>query len=402
MIEAEEDKALNSLLLFKFPKLIEWPSNGVVSKENKHASNDKQILEWSFMALYNEMRFYKYLPGKIIFLLGTSSAGKSSIVKYIKENSIMDANLLVSTGTDLVICNLIIGSFLEKSPRNMKFLLNQIGTYNRIKIKEYIEEPEKFTLDLDSLNLSLKNSTRVKTILVKFHNMRREVLSDAWTQYPLYCARAIISSLEQRKTIIIDTIELHSFFQPLSFYLIKCNIDTVVIYCPPKKLEEHIIQRNKIGIQHFHFSELRFFFPFKQYSDIYMITSNKEQAIDKITLLDIQSIDANAKVGFLKSYILELQIENKHTLRNKIWQNLLLEIDSIISEPRTSRDLLKKQSLIDEWLLPKENAVYIKPKCLYQMFLNSGILDTVDCGKRILTIIDKPLNFGIRSRFSLF
>ena len=68
------------MLFFKFPKLIGWHE-----EDNRFLLSGIQKSEWSSNEVFNEMRFYKYLPGRIIFLLGTSSAGKSSIVGYIKK-----------------------------------------------------------------------------------------------------------------------------------------------------------------------------------------------------------------------------------------------------------------------------------------------------------------------------
>ena len=229
-------------MFFKFPKLIER-----YDEKNKSTLKDLQIFEWSSAAIFNEMRFYKYFPGRIIFLLGTSSAGKSSIAKYIKDNSITDPNLIKFTGTDVIYYDLFIDCFYKNLPKETEFLFNKIRDVS--KIVGYINEPEKFTLDnLEYLHLRSNVYIRIKTILEKFHDMRDELSSSVEMKYQYYCAKAIIMPLLQGKTVIIDTIELGSYFQALGHHLIKCKTDTIIVYCSPQNLEKHIVDRNKINI----------------------------------------------------------------------------------------------------------------------------------------------------------
>ena len=285
------------------------------------------------------------------------------------------------------------------------FLFNQIHDVS--KIVEYINEPEKFILDnLVRLNLKSKNSLRIKTILKKFHNMRDKLVYRAVIQYQYYCAKAIITSLLQGNTIIVDTVELKNYFQALEHYLIQCKKDIIVVYCSPQRLEEHIIQRNKTGIK-YTFNGLRFFFPFKQYDDIYTPTKDSLESIDQIILFNIKAIDSDAQVACLKSYILALQAQDQYcSSKNKIWQNLLSKVESIISESNTIKNTCKKQLLIDRWFPTKMNAIYIKPRIMYQMFLNSGTLSIVECGKKALKVIDEPndefktKNSNVRKRLS--
>lgn len=96
------------MVFFKFPKLIEWKD-----KRNGRVSNAMKRFDWSFTAMLNEMRFYKYVSGRIVFLLGTSFAGKSSIVKYIKGNSMSDLSVLKFTGTDAIFNACLVDCFYK-------------------------------------------------------------------------------------------------------------------------------------------------------------------------------------------------------------------------------------------------------------------------------------------------
>lgn len=363
---------IGSPLLFQFPMCLK--------KQNKKTSQQKKN-KLTVDTLYNEMRFYRYLSGNIVFLLGTSSSGKSSTVKYIKENSTIPADKLVFTGTDTIYRNLVIDYFLKNSPREMMTLLKQIRDVG--KIVECIFDPEKLNISC----LELDKITEAQVILVRFNSALGEFLSNVATQYLYYCANLIIPSLAKGKTIIVDTVELYRYIRVLSFYLIQCKIDIVAIYCPPKILEKHIEKRNKIGIKQLNFSEVRFFFPFEQYNEIYVPTSDRINSV-KITLLDIQSIDVNAKVASLKPYIIYLQSQDQNNACNRIWQNILSKIDVVMGKQKTTQNISRKQDLIDKWFLSGMNLVYIKTKAPCQMFLNSEILSTVERGKKVLSMID--------------
>lgn len=43
------------------------------------------------------------------------------------------------------------------------------------------------------------------------------------------------------------------------------------------------------------------------------------------------------------------------------------------------------------------DAIHIKPRAIYQMFINSGKLDMVECGKKALEIIYDPC-FEIKTK----
>ena len=95
---------------------------------------------------------------------------------------------------------------------------------------------------MEYLHLRSNVYIRIKTILEKFHDMRDELSSSVEMKYQYYCAKAIIMPLLQGKTVIIDTIELGSYFQALGHHLIKCKTDTIIVYCSPQNLEKHIEQ----------------------------------------------------------------------------------------------------------------------------------------------------------------
>lgn len=334
-------------------------------------------------ALYNEMRFYNYLSGRLIFLVGTSSSGKSSTIQYIQENQPFSSENIIFTGTDAIINDILIERLLAISPKYMHILLKHI---KKNKIIEYVVMPEKFMLDINVLHK--KNAGQIKIILQELNAIKKEIFANIDTYFQRYCERIFITSLVQGKIIIVDTIDINDFLVALGLHFIKCHIDTIIVYCPPKNLAQRIMDRNKVAMQSLIPMELRMTFPFRGYDHLYtpIDLQDKLRAIDQVKLSDLQSIDINADVENLRNYVAKLYVEERNILRGRVLADLLLEINALLSAQNINRNRELKQWLIDTWFL-KTTTIHLMPKFPYQMLLNSQQLNATQRGQILLTIL---------------
>jgi chloramphenicol 3-O-phosphotransferase len=162
-----------------------------------------KLLERSYRWQKRDMSLYFFKKGKVVLVLGMSSAGKSSLVNCITSEYKEDD--LVVTGSDAI--------------------LKEVGDY----VKDYD----------DLLRMAHK-----------------------------FCNSFMVENLDQGKTIVGDVVAAFPFLYALERNFIRCRVYIVAMYCSPRVLSDRIMNRNRISIAG-SMDDIRLFFPFHQYQEMY-------------------------------------------------------------------------------------------------------------------------------------
>jgi energy-coupling factor transporter ATP-binding protein EcfA2 len=332
---------------------------------------------------YIEAIFYRYLPGRIIFLLGTYASGKTTIANHIKTKSQFADNIIIM-GSDYIWAKMIILVLKKRFSKQINFLLKYIKDYETLLL--YINQPYLFIACHNN-----KNSIHTKTqkILQKIYQHKDQLLADiSWENYQHCLSSTMVLELQHGKTLLIDTSSQQDF--AITYNLIKCQINTVMIYCSPAQLMEHIIEYNHNNINNLT-PKIRTFFPFDDYLELYSKTICHVEAIDLIRVDDIEKLDLSFLLIRSQTEIADLLEKNQGIgiVQQDIWRNLLSRIDFKLDNGTQKNDAAIKQKFIIKLFDSKQTTTYITPKQHYQFLLNTGLNNQNIDHQRLTDLIDQ-------------
>jgi hypothetical protein len=343
----------------------------LASTKRKHRYFISQIAKKSFWCHFHDMVFHEFLSGRMIFLYGTSTAGKSSIVKYItlaKSKSLY----LVVTGTDIVWGLHIFDLFARYLPQKASFLRSY---FTIEEIFDCIWNPPLAMRLINEKFLSEQQGEQIKKIIDEFRTQQNELLKDfSPTKRPFFCSSSFLSALRLGATVIVDTAadvgDIDEFFRAKGAELVHCRTDIVMVYCSPKKLMERLVSRNEEALKTSSINKGRpGAFPLEQYSVIYEATNQPSQAIDTLTMADIEVPNELPHLCKILSELLSEQLATPNAYSEQEW----------------TATQVRFQKWFD--LNETNDRVYIKPKSDYQLVVNTGEASAEVCGEEIVNTL---------------
>lgn len=316
--------------------------------------------------------FYRYCPGRMIVLLGTSSAGKSSIVNSLHQ-CVQKRDVIIS-GTDLINDRFWLSQFRKRVPSGFFCdLLRLVGQESLIdyicygvyksaskecKFKESIPASHKKILSSDLWTSAIDNLSMLRAHKSEYASKKIELLEDE-----------ICKPLIRGKTVLLDVVSLEEVVNCLEKSFLKSEFIVTLVYCSPKELFKHVVSRNQNSI----FSrvdDFRLFFPFHQYLHLYTVSS-----------LAVDSIDFICKQDFLFKFSDILPESSQlDSQKRKELGNLLKDNESFM--------LPYKEQVLDLWFSTSDY-VFIKPKFRYDLLFNTGVLLSDEVASVVAKII-KP------------
>ncbi len=327
----------------------------------------------SLRAQFNDRIFHKFLSGRIVFLYGTSNAGKSSIANYLKTKATNIGLNLAITGTDAIWELHIFDIYLQESPDKARVLL------------AYFSLQEIFSC-VWSKNL-LSNLIKSKSIHSVFEQLIRNIFDDFRTKQndlmkslsldkrPFYCSSSFIPALELGKLVLVDTAagagDIDEFFQAMEAQLIHCRTDVVIVYCSPKQLMSRLYSRNQQALSTYSLNNARpGAFPLTQYASMYEKTNLRDKSVDCIDISDTQV--PHDLPGICKT-LTELLVE-------EIGPSIGDYDDAQWTE---AENRMKSVFGINS---PTDKA-FVKPKVPHQFSVNTGEENNTICGDRIINTL---------------
>lgn len=257
----------------------------------------KKILEDSFKAqLRDYNHFHQYGMGDIVVLAGTSTAGKTSIIKALK---LLEPDRL-EDGVDLRCHAIDLKIMIKFNPDETEILRKSMQTSLDItkavfsterSWKTEITPQEKIEAEAAIQRIKEKNdsfsSEEKEYIDGLFLNMKLEMFDDAFE----YSRRG--------GNIIFDVLIIDAFARHLLTRNFNGPIRTVLTYCPFHALSARMEKRNKEAVENGELSNQRIGeFPLMQFSEIYTQKEKGQVAFERITRAEAtQAFDANFDKG---------------------------------------------------------------------------------------------------------
>lgn len=347
-------------------------------KQNLEISNPKieyVFLKWvvdelSYDCQFRDRIFHKFLPGRLVFLYGTSNAGKSSIISHIKRKFKLKSEEMVVTGTDPIWALHIFDLFVQFSPKKARYLHAFLSLDD---IFDCLWNPLLFPKLIKEYDIARKHAEKLKIILDEFRIKQKTLLNGLRSsKRPLFCAASFLPALSSGKVVFVDCAadpgDIDEFYQAMLSESVHCRIDIVIIYCSPRVLMERLYARNENAISSLSINKGRpGAFPLEQFTVLYKTTENVRLAIDRVNLSDI---------------IVPDKLPN---ICRRLSEMLARGLDSPLDN-YNEKEWTETQTLVQKHLGIHEEGdeVNIVPKCDYHFMVNSGEEDAVTCSEKIL------------------
>lgn len=262
----------------------------------------------------------------IVMVIGTSSAGKSTIIREVmkqdQEKKEEERLGWVENGVDMEyekINNLkqqIIGQTFEEAKNNpltskactdlialgfppiviSQFVINGKLNFKGKDVDLLGEVNQKFYDQLAEPKPPFADLQNLKIIIENYRTPLNEKLANISNQVANICDDAIKNSKEGRPTIFdvvpVNGIDMVAkFYQYLESKNFSCPVIIVLAYCNMGKITEHNEKRNQSGNP----KEKRETFPISHYTALYYATDDVTKKVDQLTIQDL--LDASNKFG---------------------------------------------------------------------------------------------------------
>lgn len=323
--------------------------------------------------IYRDNIFYKYVKGTVFFVVGTSSAGKSSIIKNLSKYipRAKKEKFIMSGYDDL---NKTLGlRYMRKFMGRLNFISQEDLWYCLLAAQTM---PRKSIVEQLDIDLIFKKHQQL-LLSDEWNNTIRQLSSCPYSEEDEFSfAENLMRNIVNGKNIILDVVKFMPFLFSLENNFIRCNIHNIYVYARPHALIQHTIQRLQKSLLTADKREMRLFFPYDQYMEIYLSThfntglclTKKEMSSDFTGVL--HSIIKNSGLS---------DPEKKHLIT-------LLKEGENMGKPWRDR-------IISEWFPGDTEVIYLKPKCLkVDLLLDTSILSTSKAISAILPILNSVIN----------
>ena len=257
----------------------------------------QRVIDSSFKAQFRDYNhFRQYGMGDIVVLVGTSTAGKTSIVKALKQ---LESDRL-EDGGDLR-CDAINLKFMTKhNPDEIEILRKVIRT--PLDIPKSIGSKErswKIGVSLQEKLEAEEAMQRIQKTGDSFSAKEKEDLNSAFQNRELEMFDDAFEYSRRGGNIIFDVLNI----DVLAKHVLMRNFDgpmrVVLTYCPFHVLSSRMEQRNKEAVESGELSNQRIGeFPLMQFSEIYTQKEKGQRSFERLTREQVtQAFDENFDRG---------------------------------------------------------------------------------------------------------
>jgi hypothetical protein len=255
------------------------------------------VMDESFKAQFRDYNhFHKYWMGDITVLVGTSTAGKTSIIKALKQ---LDSNLL-EDGGDLRGQNIHLKAMTKYNPNEIEILSRLMNTpldiTKAVGSTERSWKPGITSLEKMEAEEALQriNETgdafspeEIEDIDSSFKNMELEMFDDAFDHS------------RRGGNIIFDVLNIDVLARHLLIRNFDGPIRAVLTFCPFHVLSSRMEKRNKEAVESGEVSNRRIGeFPLMQFSEIYTQKEKGQVAFERLTRMQVtKAFDENFDKG---------------------------------------------------------------------------------------------------------
>ena len=341
----------------------------------ERSAGDPSDCEGRIFPIYRDNVFYKYVTGKVFFVIGTSSAGKSSIItkmrKYIPQAK--KEEFLIS-GHDDWGKNFILKILRNKPTLKGVSITQKDLWYCFSAMRVLPQESILARLDKDKTLKKHKQLLLSEEWINIFSQLKSFPFS---TEEILSSAEKLMLNVVNGKNIILDVISFYPFLFALERNFIRYKSYNIYAYSSFCAIKNRIIERSTKALPTTDKEDMRLSFPYDQYLDLY--TSCRFDTGRCLTKKEILS----DFTGRLHSIISNSELpdpEKSHLI------TLLNEAENMEKPWR--------EKIISEWFGDTE-VIYLKPKCpKVDLLLDTSVLSTSEAVSAILPILNSVINQG--------
>ena len=324
--------------------------------------------------IYRDNVFYKYVAGNVLFVIGTSSSGKSSIVTKLSKHIPHEkkGEFLISGhdnwGENFVLKRLrnkLVGEGGSITKKDLWYCFSAMRVMPRESILA--------RLDTDKI---LKKHKQLLLSDEWFNALSQLQFLQFSTEEILSSAESLMLNVANGKNVILDVISFEPFLFALERNFIRCKSYNIYTYSSLRTIKNRIIQRSQESLLTADKKDMRLSLPYDQYLDLYtscyfntgMSLTKKEISPDFTDILH-SIIEGSELSDPEKNHLMPILKKNEDY--EKYWR--------------------KRINL--EWFPADTEVIYLKPKCpKVDLLLDTSVLSTDDAVSFILPILNSLTN----------
>lgn len=278
----------------------------------------QNVLDDSFKTQFRDYtHFHHYGMGDIVVLVGTSTAGKTSIIQALKQ---LESDRL-EDGVDLRDSAINLMLIAKYNPTELEILLRAMKTPLDVSKASFslerqwklgVSENEKLEAEEALLRMTKTGESfsaeEKKAISRFFENRELQMLDDAFEHS------------RKGRNVILDMLQIDI----LAKHVLMRNFDgplrIVLTYCPFHVLSSRMEQRNKEAIESGALSNQRIgAFPLQQFSEIYTQKENRQVGFERLTRSQVthafnENFDKGIEANRETAQANELSLEKEKSL----------------------------------------------------------------------------------------
>ncbi len=212
--------------------------------------------------LLRDLRFHTFTKGEIIYVYGSSTSGKSSLVKNFSDT--FPEWKVVSTRHLKTLY--FVKKMEQISRKEIKFLSKY---FDNEEILQMIEEPgqiilpKKYIMPIEKLNKLIRNIQEIQS-------KQEQLIAICHPMEALHFVYSCAFNLSRSGSkVIIDNLDVEGFYRYMILHRIHCPLFTVLVYCPPQHLLSRVTKRNKQSLNIDRGNLRSYLRPFETFFQIY-------------------------------------------------------------------------------------------------------------------------------------
>jgi hypothetical protein len=217
----------------------------------------------TFTQLKKELVFKSYFYGKIIYVYGSSTSGKSTFTKNL--NSFLPNCTLVSTKEMKIV---YAGILIERMcGPEYQYVSKYFDIYNLLCYLDGM----KYKILIPPLNQE-KLISALKMISSKFELIKQSYNP---TEFQQLMYGHIFSLSKENKNVIVDDININDFISYKEIKQLCAPITFVLLYCPLDRLLPRVMERNQIAKKNDETDVRSTYRPFETFFNLYKQVNNR-------------------------------------------------------------------------------------------------------------------------------
>lgn len=242
----------------------------------------QSVMNDSFRAQFRDYdHFHHYGMGDIVVLVGTSTAGKTSIIQALKK---LESDRL-EDGGDIRAESISLKIMTKYNPKEVEILDKVLKKpLDIVKAVDSGERSWKTGILPQEITEAEEAIQEIKKRQDKFSSQEKEEIQGLFDNMPLEMFDEGFEHSRRGRNIIFDIMNIDLFSQHLLMRNFNGPVRTVLAYCPFHVLSSRMETRNKEAVEKGELSNLRVgAFPLTQFSKIYTQKEKGQVALERLT-----------------------------------------------------------------------------------------------------------------------